>query len=76
MYQQDDNIPTKSHSEFSRRDKRNGELCRQHDSIPSCVEETNNGMTSDEGMKEMFYLKTHSTHFIYCYMASVLITAI
>ena len=25
MYQQDDNIPTKSHSEFSRRDKRNGD---------------------------------------------------
>ena len=24
----------------------------------------------DEGMKEMFYLTTHSTHFIYGYMAS------
>ena len=23
-----------------------------------------------EGRKEMFYLPTHSTHFIYCYMAS------
>ena len=23
-----------------------------------------------EGRKEMFYLTTHSTHFIYCYMAS------
>ena len=23
-----------------------------------------------EGMKEIFYLKTHSTHFIYGYMAS------
>ena len=23
-----------------------------------------------EGRKEMFYLMTHSTHFIYCYMAS------
>ena len=24
-----------------------------------------------EGRKEMFYLTTHSTHFIYCYMASL-----
>ena len=24
----------------------------------------------EEGRKEMFYLKTHSTHFIYGYMAS------
>ena len=24
----------------------------------------------NEGRKEMFYLTTHSTHFIYCYMAS------
>ena len=24
----------------------------------------------EEGRKEMFYLTTHSTHFIYCYMAS------
>ena len=24
----------------------------------------------DEGRKEMFYLTTHSTHFIYGYMAS------
>ena len=23
-----------------------------------------------KGRKEMFYLTTHSTHFIYCYMAS------
>ena len=50
-----------------------GELCCQLDSITtksSPVEETYNGMTSDEGRKEMFYLKTHSTHFIYGYMAS------
>ena len=24
-----------------------------------------------DGRKEMFYLTTHSTHFVYCYMASV-----
>ena len=28
----------------------------------------------DEGRKEMFYLTTHSTHFIYGYMASVNVT--
>ena len=38
--------------------------------VLSCVENIYNGMTSDEGRKEMFYLTTHSTHFIYCYMAS------
>ena len=26
--------------------------------------------TAGEGRKDMFYLTTHSTHFIYCYMAS------
>ena len=26
--------------------------------------------TTKEGRKEMFYLTTHSTHFVYCYMAS------
>ena len=28
------------------------------------------GYTEREGRKEMFYLTTHSTHFIYGYMAS------
>ena len=27
-------------------------------------------VTKNEGRKEMFYLTTHSTHFIYGYMAS------
>ena len=27
-------------------------------------------ISHDEGTKEMFYLTTHSTHFIYGYMAS------
>ena len=27
-------------------------------------------LASDEGRKELFYLMTHSTHFIYGYMAS------
>ena len=31
---------------------------------------TNLGSNIQEGRKEMFYLTTHSTHFIYCYMAS------
>ena len=30
----------------------------------------NNLFNSEEGRKEMFYLTTHSTHFIYGYMAS------
>ena len=29
-----------------------------------------NQFTKKEGRKEMFYLTTHSTHFIYGYMAS------
>ena len=28
------------------------------------------GITKEIGRKEMFYLTTHSTHFIYGYMAS------
>ena len=28
------------------------------------------GLQKKEGRKEMFYLTTHSTHFIYSYMAS------
>ena len=28
------------------------------------------GLYEEEGRKEMFYLTTHSTHFIYGYMAS------
>ena len=28
------------------------------------------GLVRTEGRKEMFYLRTHSTHFIYGYMAS------
>ena len=34
------------------------------------VTETRGNATQDKGQKEMFYLTTHSTHFIYGYMAS------
>ena len=37
-----------------------------------CGEEQNGkpNVIINIGRKEMFYLTTHSTHFIYCYMAS------
>ena len=34
-----------------------------------CYKCTNKGWVSKYGRKEMFYLTTHSTHFIYGYMA-------
>ena len=33
-------------------------------------EENKNRLKEQQGRKEMFYLTTHSTHFIYGYMAS------
>ena len=38
--------------------------------IHSSREPSNIIYVSDQGRKEMFYLTTHSTHFIYGYMAS------
>ena len=38
--------------------------------ITACVHGNEPAVPSLEGRKEMFYLTTHSTHFIYGYMAS------
>ena len=43
--------------------------CHQPLPSPSCQAEARQA-TMKEGRKEMFYLTTHSTHFIYSYMAS------
>ena len=43
---------------------------RVHCDIETSKAAEKNGMDHQEGRKEMFYLTTHSTHFIYGYMAS------
>ena len=39
-------------------------------SVNICIKQTSSTKDYCEGRKEMFYLTTHSTHFIYGYMAS------
>ena len=42
----------------------------ERDIISALMKLTNESDITQEGRKEMFYLTTHSTHFIYSYMAS------
>ena len=50
-----------------------GILTVKHNPFAVCLQETfqdTENRVSGRGRKEMFYLTTHSTHFIYAYMAS------